>query len=210
MKKLLAILLTLVLMMTFAGCGGGTGDEGGSGEAENQEVNVSSTKTLGYFNDYLIDGEYTMETQMEVEGISTAGFYAVKGDMLYSESEMDGVTSMMISKDGSQYVLDPATKTCIKMSMDMADMSEMFAEEAEKYETALNTGTIDIGGVTYEYEEFAVEEETTAKYCYDGDELKYIVTTMDGEEYTMQILSMEKGADSSLFEIPEGYTVLEL
>jgi len=33
---------------------------------------------------------------------------------------------------------------------------------------------------------------------------------MDGEEYTMQILSMEKGADPSLFEIPEGYTVLEL
>lgn len=210
MKKLLAILLTMVLMTAFSACGGNTGEEGGSGESSSPEVNESSTKTLGYFNDYLIDGEYTMETQMEVEGISTVGFYAVKGDMLYSKSEMDGVTSIMISKDGAQYILDPATKSCIKMSVDMAEISEMFAEEAGNYETALNTGTIDIEGVTYEYEEFTVEESATAKYCYDGDELKYIITAMDDEEYTMEILSMKKGADQSLFEIPEGYSILEI
>jgi len=92
--------------------------------------------------------------------------------------------------------------------MEIDGMTEMFEDEAEDYVVAAATGTVDIGGVTYEYEEFVVED-TNVKYCFDGSDLKYIITTMDGREYTMEIISMEKGVDATLFEIPDGYTMME-
>ena len=208
MKKSIIITLALLLMLAMTACGGGsdsdTGDTGG-GEAEKA---AASTKTLAYFNEYVSDGEYTMEMEMEVEGMPVTTTSAVKGDMMYTKSNTGGMESSMIMKDGKQYVLDPSSKTCIVMSMDIAETSEMFAEEAANYEVAAETGSIDIEGVSYDYEAFDIEG-ITAKYCFDGDELKYIITSMEGDEYTIKITSLEKGADASLFEIPGDYTVME-
>lgn len=204
MKKSFVLVVAVVLMLAMTACGGGSG----SGSEGSGSENDASTKTLGYFNEYVIGGEYTMEMQLEVDGVTTTTKSAVKGDMLYSETTAGGMTSIMIMKDDGQYVIDPASKTCIKMSMEIDSMTEMFEDEAEAYAVAVAAGTVDIGGVTYEYEEFVVED-TNVKYCFDGSDLKYIITAMDGQEYTMEIISMKKGADASLFEIPSGYTMME-
>jgi len=206
MKKSFIMILTLLLVMAMTACGGGAETAGESGGGDTEKA--AATKTLAYFNEYVGDGEYTMEMEMEVEGMTATTTSAVKGDMMYTKSVTGGMESMMIMKDGKQYMLDPASKTCIVMSMDIAETSEMFAEEAANYEVAAETGSVDIKGVSYEYEAFDVEG-ITAKYCFDGDELKYIVTSMDGEEYTIKIVSMEKDADASLFEVPEDYTMME-
>lgn len=205
MKKSFIIILTLLLMMAMTACGGGseTASEGG-GDTEK----TAATKTLEYFNEYVGDGEYTIEMEMEVEGMATTTVSAVKGDMVYTKSVAGGMENIMIMKDDKQYMLDPASKTCIVMSMDIAETSEMFAEEAANYEVAAETGSVEIDGTTYEYEAFDVEG-ITAKYCFDGDELKYIITSMEGEEYTIKIVSMEKNADAHLFEVPEDYTMME-
>ena len=208
MKKIFIITLALLLMLAMTACGGSSSSDSGNAGGGDAEKLTASTKTLAYFNEYVGDGEYTMEMEMEVEGMSVTTTSAVKGDMMYTKSNTGGVESIMIMKDGKQYVLDPSSKTCIVMSMDIANTSEMFAEEAANYETAAETGSVDIEGTTYDYEAFDVEG-VTAKYCFDGDEMKYIITSMEGEEYTIKIISMEKGADASLFEVPGDYTVME-
>ena len=207
MKKIFIITLALLLMLAMTACGGSGVDSGNAGGGDAEKL-TASTKTLAYFNEYVGDGEYTMEMEMEVEGMSVTTTSAVKGDMMYTKSNTGGIESIMIMKDSKQYVLDPSSKTCIVMSMDIANTSEMFAEEAANYETAAETGSVDIEGTTYDYEAFDVEG-VTAKYCFDGDEMKYIITSMEGEEYTIKIISMEKGADASLFEVPGDYTVME-
>ena len=208
MKKLVLVMFLLVVVMTTAlfmtACGSSSessgGDSGGS--------DTAATKTLAYFNDYVSGGAYTMEMKAEYQGVTTTMTSAVKDGMIYSKSEMDGVTSIMIMKDDAQYLLDPAGKTCMKMSVLENSAVEMFAEEAANYETAVSAGTEELNGKTYDYEEFDVEG-TSVKYYFDGKDLKYIVTSMEGETYTAEIVSMEKGADNSLFEIPKDYTVYE-
>lgn len=211
MKRKVLIMFLLVLAMTTAlfmtACGGGSESSGGdSGEVAVTET--ASTKTLAYFNEFVSGGAYTMEMKAEYSGVTTTMTSAVKDGMLYSKSEMDGVTSIMIMKDDVQYLLDPSSKTCMKMSVLDNSAVEMFAEEAANYETAVNAGQEEINGKTYDYEEFDVEG-TSVKYCFDGNELKYILTSMEGEEYIAEILSMESGADASLFEVPKDYNVIE-
>ncbi len=208
MKKAIMVLFVLVVGMAMAlfmtGCGGGSessGGDSGAGEA-------AATKTLAYFNDYVSGGAYTMEMKAEYQGTTTTMTSAVKDGMIYTKSEMDGMTSIMIMKDDAQYLLDPNTKSCMKMSVLETSTVEMFSEEAANYEAAVNTGSEELYGKTYDFEEFDVDG-TTVKYYFDGKDLKYIVTSMEGETYTAEIVSMEKGADNSLFEVPGGYTIYE-
>ena len=208
MKRKILIMFLLVLAMTTAlfmtACSGGSESSGGdSGGGD-----TAATKTLAYFNDYVSGGAYTMEMKAEYQGTTTTMTSAVKDGMIYSKSEMDGATSIMIMKDDAQYLLDPNTKSCMKMDILESSTVEMFSEEAANYETAVNTGSEELYGKTYDFEEFDVDG-TTVKYYFDGKDLKYIVTSMEGETYTAEIVSMEKGADDSLFEVPGGYTIYE-
>lgn len=212
MKRLVLIMFMLVIAMTtvmfMTACGGDSetsgGDSGGAAVTD-----VASTKTMACFNEFVSGGAYTMEMKAEYQGVTTTMTSAVKDGMLYSKSEMDGMTSIMIMKDDVQYMLDPSTKTCLKMSVLKENAVEMFAEEAANYETAVNTGTEEIDGKTYDYEEFDVEG-TSVKYCFDGNDLKYILTSMEGEEYIVEVLSMKSGADKALFEVPDDYNVMEM
>lgn len=210
MKKaigiLLAVLLILNLSILLTACGG----SGGNAEGGDTGGADAANKTMAYFNEYVSGGAYTMEMKTNYDGTETTMYAAYDNGNMYSESEMDGTKSIMIIKDEYQYILDPNTKTCMKMSVTSSEqVAEMFSEEAAQYEVTADTGTMDIDGKSYDYEAFEVEGETV-KYCFDGDDLKYIVMNMEGSEYIAEIISMEKGADASLFEVPDGYTVMEL
>ena len=79
MKKILAILLSLIMVFSLAACGGGgeepTGGEEVNNQVENQEeqqqeeIPAASTKTLAYFQKFLSGGEYTMEMKTTAEGM---------------------------------------------------------------------------------------------------------------------------------------------
>ncbi len=217
MKKLLLILLALTLVFALAACGGG-GEEPAVGEEVNNEVQQqeekqeelpeASTKTLAYFQKFLSGGEYTMEMKTTAEGMTVTMKSAFKGDMMYSESDMDGMKSVMVMKDGYQYIIDHSSKTVMKMQVvDNGAVMDMFADEAANYETAAASGETEYNGKSYDYEEFTVEGETV-QYLFDGDELKFIKATVEGEEGVVEILSLGKGADAKVFEIPEDYQMI--
>lgn len=202
MKKIITVILILILAFALVACGNSNNDE------PSEDNPPSKTKTLEMFNEYISGGSYTMTTKLEVEGLETIQVSAVKDGMIYSESEVMGIKSIMIIKDDVQYLLDPESKTCMKMSVITDDATEIFAEEAANYETAVNTGSETINGKSYDYEEFEVEG-IAAKYYYDGDDLKYMTSSIEGEVYMIEVVSFEKGAAAELFEIPEDYMVME-
>ncbi len=218
MKKLLTILLALIMVFSLAACGGGgekpTGSEEVQNQVENQEeqhqeeIPVASTKTLAYFQKFLSGGEYTMEMKTTAEGMEMTMKSAYKGDMIYSESEYGGQKSIMVMKDGYQYIIDNNSKTVMKMQViDNGAVMEMFSDEAANYETAAATGNTEYNGKSYDYEEFTFEGETV-QYLFDGNDLKIIKANVMGTESIVEIISLEKGADSSLFEIPEDYQMI--
>ena len=235
MKKTLAILLFLTMVFTFSACGGkddlapSDGDNGpvasqAAPSASQQEAvstldntpefstelpdTLAGTKTLAYFQKYASSGAYTTEMKMDVEGMTSVTLSAYDGGNVYTESEVDGMKSITILKDGAMYVLDPASKICMKMATQTGEMQDLFAEEAENYETAVTTGNLDVNGKNCFYEEFTVEG-SSVKYCFDGDDLKYMLMDAEGQEVVIEILRMEAGVDKALFEIPGDYTMMD-
>ena len=219
MKKLIAILLGIIMVLTLSACGGGeekpTGSEDAQKQVEQQgenqnevEIPEASTKTLAYFQKFLSGGEYTMEMKTTAEGMEMTMKSAFKGDMMYSESDMDGMKSVMVMKDGYQYIIDHSSKTVMKMQVvDNGAVMDMFSDEAANYETAASSGTTEYNGKSYDYEEFTVEGETV-QYLFDGADLKIIKANVIGTESVVEIISLEKGADAKLFEIPEDYQMI--
>ncbi len=218
MKKILAILLSLIMVFSLAACGGGGEEPAGGEEVNNQlenqeeqqqeEIPAASTKTLAYFQKFLSGGEYTMEMKTTAEGMEMTMKSAYKGDMIYSESEYAGQKSIMVMKDGYQYIIDHSSKTVMKMQVvDNGAVMDMFADEAANYETAAASGETEYNGKTYDYEEFTVEGETV-QYLFDGNDLKIMKANVMGTESVVEILSLEKGADAKLFEISEDYQMI--
>ena len=218
MKKLIAILLGVIMVFSLAACGGNTENTTGGEEVNNQVENQeeqqeeklpeASTKTLAYFQKFLSGGEYTMEMKTTAEGMEMTMKSAYKGDMIYSESEYAGQKSIMVMKDGYQYIIDHSSKTVMKMQVvDNGAVMDMFADEAANYETAAASGETEYNGKTYDYEEFTVEGETV-QYLFDGNDLKIMKANVMETESIVEILSLEKGADAKLFEIPEDYQMI--
>ena len=219
MKKLIAILLGITMVFSLAACGGGGEEPAGGEEVNNQVENQekqqqeeklpeASTKTLAYFQKFLSGGEYTMEMKTTAEGMEMTMKSAYKGDMIYSESEYAGQKSIMVMKDGYQYIIDHSSKTVMKMQVvDNGAVMDMFSDEAANYETAAASGETEYNGKTYDYEEFTVEGETV-QYLFDGNDLKIMKANVMGTESIVEIISLEKGADAKLFEIPEDYQMI--
>ena len=215
MKKLIAILLSLIMIFSLAACGGNTEKPSGGEEVNNQienqeeqqqeeQIPEASTKTLAYFQKFLSGGEYTMEMKTTAEGMTVMVKTSYKGDATYSESEFDGQKSCVLMKDDFQYIIDHNAKTVMKISALEATVKDVFADEAENYETAVASGETEYNGKTYDYEEFTVEGETV-QYLFDGADLKIIKANVMGTESIVEIISLEQGADAKLFEIPEDY-----
>ena len=210
MKKLLSILLALTLLCSLAACGVGS-ETPSDTPAEQEQVPAlphAGTKTLSCFQEFLSGGEYTMVMKTVMEGMEITATSACKGDMLYTESDMGGIQSVMVMRDGFQYIIDHAAKTVLKtQAVDTGAVMDMFSDEAANYEVTAAEGTMEHNGKTYDYEEFTVEGETV-QYLFDGDELKIIKANVMGTESIVEIISLEKGADGKLFEIPEDYQMI--
>lgn len=213
MKKLIAILLGTIMVFSLAACGGNTENPSGGEEVNNEvqqqeeQVPEASTKTLAYFQKFLSGGEYTMEMKTSSEGMTVVVKTSYKGDATYSESEFDGQKSCVLLKDDFQYIIDHNAKTVMKISALEATVQDVFADEAANYETAASSGTTEYNGKSYDYEEFTVEGETV-QYLFDGADLKIIKANVMGTESVVEIISLEKGADAKLFEIPEDYQMI--
>ena len=169
------------------------------------------TKT-GKFYSQFADGRMYMEYEMEMEGQVMTMISATDGDRSYSETKMGGVSmgvSVMIGED--MYTIDHASKMVIKMSLqaDAQTIAGAVLEESDVDMGDLKTGTREIDGKTYDTEEWIVEGAASI-FCFDGDDLAYMIGAFEGEEMVMKIVEASDKVDDSLFEIPEDYTMMEM
>jgi len=169
------------------------------------------TKT-GKFYSRFADGRMYMEYEMEMEGQVMSMISATNGERTYSETKMGGASlgvNIMVGED--MYTIDHASKMVIKMSLqaNAQTIASAVLEESDVDMGGFQTGTREIDGKTYDTEELIVEG-ASAIYCFDGDDLAYIISSFEGQEAVMKIVEATNKVDDSLFEIPTDYTMMEL
>ncbi len=169
------------------------------------------TKT-GKFYSRFADGRMYMEYEMEMEGQKMSVISATNGDRTYSETKMGGASlgvNIMVGED--MYTIDHTSKLVIKMSLGASaqNIAGAVLEESDVDMGTFTTGTKEIGGKTYDTEELIVEG-ATAIYCFDGDDLAYIISSFEGQEAVMKIVEATDKVDDSLFEIPADYALMEM
>ena len=98
-------------------------------------------------------------------------------------------------------------------------MSSYFKADVntQNYENSINfpveqfeTGTVNINGYEYYYEQYTDTNGITYKYCFDkNDELIYRISSSSTGTITERYMEYSKDVDYSLFEIPADYTLVE-
>ncbi len=167
-----------------------------------------TTKT-GRFYSQFTDGMY-LEYETTYEGMTMQVITASKDGKSYTESTMDGMSGGVSIIDGDTlYTIDHASKTVIQMSASFfgQEMADTLIEEADIDPAALITGTREVGGKTYDTEEWIIEDAKSI-LCFDGDDLAYMIGEVEGVEVVMKIIDFSSKVDESLFEIPSDYQVI--
>ncbi len=200
MKKLIALVLTLALAFTLAGCSvlGGLGKE------------KSRSKTYQLYQDYFMDGSYFMELSDTSNDIPVA--MAIDGNNLYVKTVSDGQNIVMIQNADGSYMLMP--DEMLYYDLGGQDLTGSFPDYStgaptEDNEATMETGDMDFDGGNYFYESFAASSTSSIRYLYDGDTLAYTIIYNGEEPETIQkFYSVEADVDPSLFTIPDGYSPL--
>ncbi len=108
--------------------------------------------------------------------------------------------------DGYKYTVYDDMKMIMRSAVRSNDAGTVMIMQEEEFYTDMR-GDVEkreIYGEEYECEVFSnLGEKVT--YCYDGDELKYIIGDNGSVDVIMGVLELKKGADSSYFELPEDY-----
>ncbi|MBR3693186.1 MAG: hypothetical protein IKL88_01535, partial [Erysipelotrichales bacterium] len=173
MKKLLAVLLAVVMVVALTGCGNKDNDTDPNNnnddpnitevKDQNDPVDVVDMNTYlgtktGKFYSQFTDGKMYLEYEMEMEGTLITVISATEGDKVYSETLMGDMSAGITIMDGADmYVIDHASKMVIKMANAvgqeaMAGTSVIEEEDVDMGD--LVRGTREIDGKKYDTEEW--------------------------------------------------------
>lgn len=222
MKKFISYLLILIMMaVMLPGCGGSDENAETEGEAPSQSAesiesaegaeNEKNTEVAGAeglgsrlsasYADMMENGEYLMKYRatMEYEGqdMEFEATVAVSGGNMAVSSRVAETESVMISKDGENYIVDHDNKMIFSVPQDAWEEG----------------GTINVEGITYVgageeaglvYEEYSTFDGSV-RYYFDGDDLVKITGVVDGETVQMDILEMSSEIPAGIFDIPADY-----
>ncbi len=186
---------------------------------ETGKISKEDSKCVAYFNshynkDYYFVTEYKISSeekgiyyQTETVAWSSQGYKYKKTDMCsYEDIEFynDGVEYLITPTNS--YVMYPNTKMYFKS----ANNAKMEQSKVTFDNEEFVTGTIKIDDKEYFYEGFTDKNGINSKYCFDkNDNLKYLITTVNGATVTAAYMEYSENVDYSLFEIPADYVLEE-
>ena len=141
-----------------------------------------------------------------------------KDDLVNVDRYSNGTHTTNIVKDGDTYLLMYTTRKYYQYENNTSEINELpnrLNEIAQSQEPT--KGEEKINEKKYKYEEYKgvsyflmdfdtkpSEDETSTKFYFDGNDLKYIRTIM-GEDSELIQVNITNTVDNSLFEIPDGF-----
>jgi len=231
MKKLMAILVAVMMLLSLAACGlngetqGGI-DRGGESQVDNQDSGgsneesdapkVDQSRTLDLYKEYF-SGPYTLRVENylkdyrdpEAKTLSTKTLNVVDGTKSYSEilsaPDFESGTQTVVIDD-YKYALYHDSKMIVRSAVSSKKTGREMVVHDEAYYTDMlgDVEEREIFGEKYECEVFS-SSGIKITYCYKGNELKYILSNSGGVDLIFEVVELKKGADSSYFELPEDY-----
>ncbi|MBQ3586972.1 MAG: hypothetical protein II977_00245, partial [Oscillospiraceae bacterium] len=178
------------------------------------QVSVSDfvgTKT-GRFYSVFTSGAIKMDYELVIDGQPTRMVTATKGDKAYMENYLNGEATGCSVIDGrDMYVIEHSSKLIIKMALqnDLMTVASKVITENDVDMTQLEKGSREIDGKKYDTESWVMDGDKVTM-CFDGNKLAYIISDPGTGEAVIKILDYSADVDDSLFNIPSGYTVLDM
>ncbi len=212
-KRYLLLILVMLLALAFSACGGGekeTSNDVSQAESESAVEELGERLAASYI-EILESEQYFMKYKSVLESEDGSSMemtvsMAMDGDNVASNSEGSGFSAKTVMKDNKVYTIDDASKTVIVMDNPEMPEADATAEEAVETEGLKYIGTGEEDGLVYE--EYSVISGNV-KYYFDGDELVKIVTSSEGDSFTIEILELKKGFPKEMFDIPSDYQLME-
>lgn len=181
-----------------------------------EKTPIATTLKLSKYID-IISGDYYMKYKTttvghEGEPEEITAEYAISKDKIVLNYEEYASTNLL-TKEGAYYILH-SDKKILKYPIDEESQKGFMgfnrAYTQEFFEkNFLRTGTEDIDGVAYYYEEYSDNsaEGSKIRYFFDkNDEIKYIKNINSTSEELSEILELSDRINPELFELPKGYT----
>lgn len=212
-KKITGLILCAFLLFSLASCTNKENNTQNSTVTTTSKKQTGDSKTLEFFKTHFDSQEYTMtlKTTDEETGSDSVVTIGIKGDIYYTDDNSAGNHSTVFYKDGQTTTISHDNKTYYINTTDdeMSQSNEKFSS-SDFAGKEFSTGTETIDGKKYYCEEFN-DEYGTARYCFDGDDLKYMVNVNSetGKNTYIEITDIKPSFDESLLTIPEGYEALD-
>lgn len=235
MKKLITILLSALLLLALTSCNltelltalgemEDTGYEDEYSEDTYDEVpedtgpKIEESKTYTIYKE-IWTGAYTMKYEKynynfqnpDDQTVGSSIFVVTDGEKIYKETSYYSngeisSTDRKIWMDEYRYSFFDEYKSVMreKSSKKQSPTSLVSDEEAFYQDVNGDPETVTIFGKEYYGEHFA-GYGLSLTYCYDGDTLAYILEKSGGITYTIKVVRLESGADSSYFTLPDDY-----
>lgn len=216
MRKMLAMLYTVVFTVgIFAGCSGNTANNtsnttNSSGTSQTQ---TKSDLLSASYAEMMKSGKYfmhfTTKTTVEEQTIEADTQMAIDGSSISMKTAANGISTHMIIRDKTVYVLNDADKTYYKMTISDTGSGTTSSVADEKVDTAgmvyVSKGKAELNGKEMDYEEYKTDQGTV-RYYFDNGKLYAVVTKTEKTETVMQIIELSDKVTADMFEIPAGYT----
>lgn len=184
---------------------------------KNGKVSKENSKTVAYFNSHY-QGDYYFVTEYEIASEQEGTYYQTEtvawssNGYKYKRVDMCSYEELSSCTDGIEYLITPTNAYVM-----YPDMKTYFNSDGstEGYSTEVTfdngefvTGTINVNGKDYCYEEVTDDKGIVSKYCFDkNNELKYLISTTNGATVTAAYMEYSENVDYSLFEIPADYVL---
>ncbi len=234
MKKFLAFLLAAMMLLSLTSCNltdlltepaemeddeyeDEYGEDTDDYVPENTGPKIEESKTYTIYKE-IWSGPYTMKYEIynkdfqnpDNQTVGSSKLIVVDGENQYTETISyvgeASSTDKTIVMDGYKYAFFDEYKLIMreKAKKSSGGITVVTEEEAFYQDVNGDPETVTVFGKEYYGEHFAGYGESIT-YCYDGDTLKYILSKSGGITYTVGVISLEKGADASYFELPDDY-----
>lgn len=172
---------------------------------------VTADKSLSASIFKTLDGDFYFETSA-FDGGSPFRF-AVKDDMIMTETEMDGKANKMVIRDSKAYTFDHENKVALFIPAEKELLSQYKPEKMgiipeNISKEKLVVADVTIGGKAYQFE-YSTASDWAMLYTSDG-KLYASVKSGDSLDLSLCKFSVTSKIPSGTFDIPEDYFQLDL